>query len=128
VLGQDLGVAGVGGRAVEGHRCDGAAAHVLAQEAVLPVGQAGAVLVVGQEEVPEAVRLCLLAHLDDDLGVRHARPHLLVERVQRLGLDRQDVVVHELTDALAQLLDAVGRAEVHGRSSYRCVPGREAGA
>ena len=45
-----------------------AAAHDLAEHPVLPVGQAGAVLVVGQEEVPEALGLRALAQLDEDLG------------------------------------------------------------
>ena len=64
VLGEDLGVAGVGRRAVEDERGNRAAAHLLAEQAVLPVGQAGPVLLVGQEEVPEALGLRLLPDLD----------------------------------------------------------------
>jgi hypothetical protein len=108
VFGQDLHVAGVRRRAVEGHRGhDAAAAHLLAEHPVLPVGQAGPVLLVGQKQVPEPFRLRPLAHLHDDRRVGDARPDLLVERLHGLPLDRQHVLVHELADALAEGLDAV---------------------
>ena len=50
---------------------DQAAAHDLAEHPVLPVGQPDADLLVGHEEVPEALGLRLLAQLDD---ARRDRP------------------------------------------------------
>ena len=81
VLGEDLHVARVGRGAVEDRGRHAAAAHQLAEHPVLPVGEAGAVLVVGQEEVPEALGARLLAQLDDEPRVGNARPDLLVERL-----------------------------------------------
>ena len=54
---------------------DRAAAHHLAEHPVLPVGEAGAVVLVGQEQVPETLRLGPLAELDQDLAGT-ARPGL----------------------------------------------------
>ena len=61
-------------------------------------------LLVGQEEVPQAVRLGLLAQLADDgrVGDARAGAHLVVERLHRLELDRQHLLVDERSDALAR--------------------------
>ena len=57
VLGDDLHVARVRRRAVEGHRGDRrAATHLLAEDPVLPVGEPDAVLGVRHEQVPETLR------------------------------------------------------------------------
>ena len=117
VLGEDLHVAGVRRGAVERHRRDrGRAAHLLAQDAVLPVGEPGAELVVGQEKVPKAVGLRLLAKLADDgrVGDARAGAHLVVERLHRLELDRQHLRVDERSDALREVNDAGAEIEVHG--------------
>ena len=120
VLGEDLHVAGVGGRAVEGHRGGGwAAAHLLAEQAVLPVGQPGPEALVGHEQVPEPLRPRLLADLDQDLGVGNAARHLGVEPLHDLPLLRVDVVVHEVEDSLAQGGDLRARLEIHCGSSPR---------
>ena len=118
VLGEDLRVAGIGGGAVEGHRRDDrAAAHLLAEQAVLPVGQPGAVLVARHEHVPEALGAGPLADADDDLGVGDTRLDLVVERCHRLGLDRVDVLIHERAHPSEQLLEAVSIGEIHRRGS-----------
>jgi hypothetical protein len=75
------------------------------------------VLLVGEEEVPEPLGAGLLADPDDDLRVGDAGPDLLVERRDRLGLDRLDVLVHERADAAEQLLEAISEREVHSRRS-----------
>ena len=118
VLGEDLHVAGVGRRAVEDHRRDAAAAHLLAEHPVLPVGEPGAEAVVRQEQVPEALGLGALAQLDQDLGVGNARPDLGIERLDRLALDGVDVLLHELPDPVQEGGHSVGRCEIHGRGAY----------
>src|SRR5207248_5929132 len=100
---EDLDVARVGRRAVEDHRRDEAAPHRLAEHPVLPVAQAGAVL-AGEEEVPEALGLSALTQLHEDSRIRDSRLHLLIERLERLELDRIHVLVEEGVDATAQLL------------------------
>jgi hypothetical protein len=79
VLGQDLGVAGVRGGAVEDERRDRATAHLLAQHPVVDVGQADAVALVRQEQVPQAVRAGALAELDEQARIGDAGTHLLVQ-------------------------------------------------
>lgn len=68
VLGQDLHVARVGGRAVAGLGGAARAAQPLGHEAVLEVGPAGRLLVValGQEHVPQTQLLGLFLELLDD--------------------------------------------------------------
>jgi hypothetical protein len=81
-------------------------------------------LLVGQEEVPETLGLRVLADLDEDVGLGLAGPDLLVERAQRLELDRIDVFVEERRDPLAQLLDPLGGREVHAREAIGPAPPR----
>ena len=66
----------------------------------------GPKLVVGQEEVPEALLAWRLrADLDQDLRIGDAGLDLVVDRLDRLGLDRIDVLVHEGLDPLPERLD-----------------------
>jgi hypothetical protein len=120
VLGEDLHVAGVRGGAVEGHRGDHrAAAHLLAEEPVLPVLQPRAEALVGHEHVPEAVRLGLLADRHQVGRVGDAGADLGVERLHQLALGRVHLGVDEVEDALAQRGDLRGRFKVHLASSLR---------
>ena len=86
---------------------DRAAAHELAEHPVLPVGQAGAVALVGEEQVPQPLGLGPLAQLDDDLRVGDARADLLVEGLDGLGLDGVDVLFGEGAHPLEQVGHAV---------------------
>jgi hypothetical protein len=114
VVDQDLHVSGVRRRAVEGHRSHHrAAAHLLAEDPVLPVGETGAVLPVGEEEVPETLFLGGRPDADQDLGVRLPGLDLVVDRLHRLGLDRVDVLIHERLDPLEEGLDLGRGLEVH---------------
>ncbi len=126
VLVEDLHVARVGRRAVEDHGRDEAAAHDLAEHPVLPVGQADADLLVRHEEVPEALRLRLLAQLDDRVGIGLAGVprHLLVQRLDQLALARVVMLVEEAVHALEQRGDAVGGREVQGRRESITAPER----
>ncbi len=74
----------------------------------------GAELVVGQEEVPKAVGLRLLAKLADDGRVGDARSgaHLVVERLHRLELHREHLGVDERPDAFGKVNDAGAEIEV----------------
>ena len=126
VLGEDLHVAGVGGGAVEDGRRDAAATHQLAEHPVLPVGQAGAEALVGEEQVPEPLGPGALAQLDHDLGVRDARAHLVVERLHRLALDGIDVLLHELANPVEEGCDAIRRCEIHERQATLPRPHAEA--
>ncbi len=119
VLREDLHVAGVGRRAVEHHRRDQAPAHVLAEEPVVEVRQARPVLRVRHEEVPQAVRARTRAQLDQDRGVRNARPDLIVEGGERLGLHRLDVLADEGANAFAERLDLGRGGEVHAPQANR---------
>jgi hypothetical protein len=114
VLGQDLHVAGVRSRAVEDHRGDEVAPHVLAQQPVVEVREPGPVFGVGQEQVPQALGLRALAKLHQDARVGDPGADLVVERPEGLLLDRIDVIGDEPADALAQRLDLRGGVEVHG--------------
>ena len=111
-LREDLHVAGVRGGAVEGARGQRAAAHDLAERGVLEVGEPGAVLRVGQEEVPEAERLRLALELFQHLRlvVRVARALDLLLRDRLGGIDE---LVHEALDLRLQQLHLVGGFEVH---------------
>ncbi len=64
-----------------------------------------AVLLAGEEQVPEPIGLRALAQLDEDARVGNAGADLLVQRLERLELDRVHVLVEEGGDAPAQLLD-----------------------
>jgi hypothetical protein len=111
-LGEDLHVAGVGRRAVGRLAEQRRRPHHLAQRRVVDVGQAGAPLVVGEEEVPEVALLRLLLQLLHDLG-RMAD----VARVGALlpvgGLGGPHDVGVELDELRLQLLGASARCEIH---------------
>src|SRR6202012_2557977 len=89
------------------------AADLFVDDPVVEVGEPGAVLLVGQEEVPEAGPLRLLADPDEDLGEGRLRVDLAVEPPFDLHLPRVDVLVHELPPPGGELLGAVARLEVH---------------
>src|SRR5690606_37984190 len=96
-----------------GARAERAAAHHLADRRVVEVGEAGAVLGVGQEQVPQPEPLGLGADLlhHRRLGVRvAARLELLLVH----ALVRVDVLLHEALDLAEDRLALVGRLEVHG--------------
>ncbi len=127
VLGEDLHVAGVRGRAVEGHRRrHRAAAHLLAEQPVLPVLQPWPEALVGHEQVPEPLGLRLLADGDQVGGVGDARRDLGVQRLHHLPLLRVDLGVHEVEHALAQLCDLGAGGEVHRFLSSSCFRRRNA--
>ena len=112
VLGQHLHVPGVRRVAVEDLGREGDLAHELGQGGVLEVGQAGAPLLVGQEQVPQPGRLRLGLQVLHDLRVVVRIPAvadlLLVDRFVREHLG-----VHELADLLLQPLNTLARREVH---------------
>src|SRR5262249_57735927 len=91
-LGEDLDVAGVGGRTVERHGAGARASHLLAEDAVLPVREPGTMLRVGEEEVPEPFGPGALANLHQARRVCHAGPDE-IGVVRPLRLDRIDVLL-----------------------------------
>ena len=97
-LGEDLHVAGVGRGAVRGFRQQRRRAHHLAQRRVVEVGELGAVVAFGHEEVPEVA----LARLDLQL-LHHRRREVRVARLGALlavhGLGRPHDLVVELDEA-----------------------------
>src|SRR5262249_43637795 len=102
----------------------------LAERRVLEIGEAGATVALGQEQVPEGalagLRLQLL-HDGRDLPARRSGVELLVEDV----LVRIDVLVHEVGDLLQVHLRLLRVLEIHGRpplalSSARLYPPRRA--
>ncbi len=109
---EHLHVAGVRRSAVDrlGGDLD-AATGDLGERRVLEVRQPGAVLLVGQEEVPEALRARFDLQLLDDR--RHDMRVALASlaRIDRLG--RVDVLVHEARELLLQRERAFGVGEVH---------------
>jgi hypothetical protein len=113
--GDDLHVAGVGCRAVEGLRRQfGAAPGDLGQGGVLQVGEPGPPSLVGEEQVPQppGAGLCLQFLHDRRVELRVAGfGHLPV--VDRLG--RVDVLVHELEEPSPQVLAPIAEGELHGR-------------
>ncbi len=90
-------------------------AHDLGQGRVLQVGQPGAVLGVGQEEVPEALGAGPPLQLVDNLGevVRVAGGGGLLLGQSLVGVD---VAVHEGEQSIAQGVDLGGVSEV------QCIP------
>src|SRR5438876_2209350 len=116
---EDLHVAGVGGGAVEDFRREVRAAHQLAERRVLEVGEAGAALALGQEEVPEGTLARLVfqvLHDRRDLPARGAGVELLVED----GLAGIDVLVHEVGDLLQVHLRLLRVLEIHDGPLWRC--------
>jgi hypothetical protein len=112
-LRQDLHVARVRCGAVEHDRRDLAAAHDLAKRRVLEVREARAVLLVRQEQVPQAQRLRLALELFEDRG-KVVRIAGLLNLATRDGLVRVDVLRHEALELLLDQLAALGGLEVHG--------------
>src|SRR5581483_9783901 len=86
------------------------------QRRVVAVRQAGAVLLVGQEHVPQARAACLRLQL-----LHHRRLVVRVAGVVQLllvdALGRVDVLVHEGAETLLELKTALARLEVHRSSS-----------
>ena len=91
---------------------DGAPPHLLAQDRVLGVREAGAVAVVGQEQVPEPLRLRPPPELDQRRRIGDARTHVVLLGGQ-LRLDGIDVPLEEGDDAGPELLRSRGRREIH---------------
>ena len=89
---------------------DQAAAHQLAQRSVLVVLEAGAVFFVGQEEVPEAFGLGFFADVFQRLRLSITA---LAHRALNIFFDGEDILVHEVGDALAQLFGLGGQRKVH---------------
>ena len=90
-------------------------AHRLGQRRVLDVGEPGAALGVGEEEVPQALALARLRlQLLDD---RQHDPRVLAgEQLAVVGLlARGDLLLLESGQALQELLRAGGMLEVHRR-------------
>src|SRR3546814_850987 len=122
VLPQHFHVAGIGRIAIEDFRRQEALAHLLGQWRVFDMGEAGAMLRVRQEQIPQAgIARLRLQHLDlrRHLPLRPVpatvRRHLLAQQ----GLfDRLDMVVHESTDALDQILCARAVGKVHRGVSW----------
>src|SRR6185436_9814755 len=80
------------------------------------VGEAEAALAFRQEEIPESRSLRLFFQLFDD---RRRLPAIgaLVDLADERLLVREDVLVHEVADALLERLHLVAVVEVHGTSS-----------
>ena len=115
-----LHVAGVWCRAIERLGPDARAAHQLAQRRVFQVGQAGAVLALGQEQVPQPSRLRLrLQRLDD----RRRLPSVsLADLARRERLVGEDVLIHESAHARVQIACAFGHFEDHSEGSRKVSP------
>ena len=112
---EHLHVAGVGRRAVEGLGGDGRAAHDLAERRVFEIGEAGAAVALGQEQVPEAALARLGLELFQDGRHRPAvggGVELLLER-RLVGIDE---LVHEVRQLLHVHLGLLGVFEFHLRS------------
>ena len=114
VAGQDLHVAGVGGRAVEDLGGPHDAAGDLAEGGVLLVGEASAVGGVGQEEVPQPGGFGLGLEV---LQEGHRLPAIGGHGGGKGRLVGVDVRVHEGEQALTQGGGAGGQGKVHGGSS-----------
>src|SRR5262249_52009566 len=111
-LGEDLHVARVGRGAVGCLRREQVATHELAQWRVVEVGEAGAPLLVGEEEVPQAARSRFALELLHDgwVEVRVARfLHLVLVD----GLGRDDARVDEVAQLLLELERPGAELEVH---------------
>src|SRR3546814_1377095 len=122
VLPQHFHVAGIGRIAIEDFRRQEALAHLLGQWRVFDMGEAGAMLRVRQEQIPQAgIARLRLQHLDlrRHLPLRPVpatvRRHLLAQQ----GLfDRLDMVVHESADALDRSEEHTSELQSLMRISY----------
>jgi hypothetical protein len=110
VVHQDLGVAGVGRVAVEHFRRPAGSAHRLGHRRVVDVGEAGAELRVGQEEVPQTRGPRLLLQFLDH---RRDRPGRLPQEGGVLLVARLDLVAHELPHLIGEADGSVGMREIH---------------
>ncbi len=126
---EHLHVAGVGRRAVARLGGDRRAPEDLGERRVVAVGEPGAVLVVGQEHVPQPA----LARQPLQL-LHHGRLVMRVAGLAQLALvdllRRVDVLVHERRQALLEVRTTLAWLEVHrplllSRPVYRlrrCIP------
>ncbi len=109
---QHLHIAAVRRVAVAHLRRDQRAAHALGERRVLDVGEAGAVALIGEEQVPQAfllgLRLELVDHSQHDPRVA-AREQLAVIRL----LTRSYLSLLKGDQARQQLLRAIGVLEIH---------------
>ena len=114
-LGEDLHVAGVGRRAVGGFAEERRATHLLTQRRVVGVREAGAVLGVGHEQVPQSAlarfRLQRLHDRRREPDVARLATLVAVGRLRR---------THDLIVEVAQSFEEIDRAgtgrEIHGRT------------
>ena len=114
VAGEHFHVAGVGRRAVEHLRRDiGDAAHDLAERRVFEVGQAGAVLALRQEQVPQprGARLRLSAPRRSRVGCQRSPSAICRWKV---GFVRIDVLVHERGEPALEIAAPSDSLEHHG--------------
>ena len=112
VADQHLHVAGVGGRAVEDLRREVGAPHLLAGGRIVEVGEPGAMLALGQEQVPQPLRPGLRLQLFEQrdrlpaVAAVYLREHLLF-----VGVDMRR---HEGRHPVAHVPGLVADVEVHG--------------
>ncbi len=113
---QHFHIAGVGRRAVERLGSEADAAHHLAERRIIEIGQAGAILALVEEQIPQTLLprldLQLLDHGHDD-----PRIALLARLVHLAGIDllgRINMRIHEVADALHPFLLARRIVEIHG--------------
>ena len=113
-------VAGVRRVAVEDFAGEGDAAHDFTQVGVLFVGQAGATLGLGQEQVPQTLRTGLFLELFQDGRVA---PLVLFYLLVEHGFVGVNVLIHEALELGFQILDAgaeVKHVESFGGGSWVC--------
>ena len=116
---QHLHIAGVGRVTIEDLGRQMRAAHDFAERGVFEIGEAGAAVAVGQEEVPETLRLGERLQLLDD-GINLPGPEFFHFAIVA-GFVRVDVVVHEAFELALDFEDALGGRIEHGHSlSFDC--------
>ncbi len=118
VTGQHFHVAGIGRRAIERLGSEQGTSHDFAQRRIFEVGQSGAVLRMGQEQIPESGGLALDLDLLDDRGHFH-RPDFLGFAEKAL-LVRINVLVHEGEQALLKIFYFLRVFEIHVPPSLNC--------
>src|SRR4029453_17663324 len=111
---QHLGISGVRRATVERLGRKEAPAHDLGEWRVVAVVEAGALLAVGEEEVPEARGLRLALKLLDDRRYPPLSPVLGASELVDVGLlVREDALAHEALDLTDEVLRTLGMLEVH---------------
>ena len=116
---QHLHVAGIGRRAIEDLGREVGAPHLLARRRIVEVGEPGAQVALGQEQVPQplgpGLRLQLFEQRDrlPAVALVDLREHLLFVGV--------DVRFHEGRHLVAYLFRLVADVEVHGPFFQECV-------